>query len=57
MLNEVSICLVLDTGVCVSLLSAYDNEMYFKNKVCGCTQLILRYQLDYNGSHIEVLLD
>ena len=52
-LNEVLVCLVLDTGASVLLLSAYDYEKYFKSKFwLGSADVVLS---GYDGSHIECL--
>ena len=54
MLNKVPVCLVLDTGACVSLLS-YTTVKCILRVNCGWTQLVLCYQAEHDGSHIECL--
>ena len=53
MLNDKFICLELDTSAGMSLLSAYDYEMYFKSKFwLGSADVVLS---GYDGSHIKCL--
>ena len=54
MLNEVPVCLVLDTGACMSLLSDTTGKCILRVN-CGWTWLVLCYQAEHDGSHIECL--